>query len=292
MENGIILLAGLQSPTTATATEQARVKRDELLAISANVTRVDSLVSAEDAANALRRLKDFTRSIETARADVKAPVLELGKRIDTLAKELTAQLESEADRLGKIIGAWQAEQRRIADEIRKKAEAEEARLWEEAKAKEAAERARLAAEEAERQRKAKEEQDALLAKAARARSEEGKAKALAEAETLRIQREIEADQRAQDEQRAAAQRNQAVGAQMVAARIEGMNVVAAKPVGVATREDVMFEVTDINALFKAAPHLVVLTPNSAAIKAVLKTLQNGATLVGVRHWKESKTYAR
>ena len=288
-DNSIILLAGIQSPATATSTEAARVKRDQLLSIASGVTRVDSLLSAETAAETLRALKDFTRTIESARKDVKEPVLDLGKRIDALAKELTAQLEAEANRLGGIIGTWQAEQERIAREAREKAEAEERRLWEEAKAREVAEAKRLADLEAERQRVAKAEQDALLAKAERARSEAGRQKALEEAERLKIQREIEEDQRKQDEQRAAAQRNQEVGKQMVAARVEGMNVVAAKPAGVATRTDYDFEVTDMALLQKECPYLVTVTENRTMIKTLLKSRK---TIPGIRFWQTSKTHAR
>ncbi len=241
---------------------------------------------------ALRELKEFTKTIEAARSEVKAPVLDLGKRIDALAKELTQTLEGESDRLGRLIGSWQAEQNRIAEETRKRAEAEERRIWEEAKAKEKAEVDRLAAIETERQRVAKAEQDELLAKANRARSEAGRQKALDDAEALRIKNEIEADQRKQDEQRAAATRNQQVGQQMVAARVEGMNIVKQAPGGVATRMDVEFEVTDAKALFAAFPHLVTLTPNTPFIKAHLKQLPEGGTLVGVRWWKTAKTHAR
>ena len=59
-------------------------------------------------------------------------MLDLGKRIDALATDLTADIEAEARRIGRLIGAWNAEQERIADEARRRAEEEARRVREEA----------------------------------------------------------------------------------------------------------------------------------------------------------------
>jgi len=45
-------------------------------------------------------------------------------------------------------------------------------------------------------------------------------------------------------------------------------------------------------LFDAVPGMVILTPNKAAIKAQIKTLPEGASLPGVKHWQEAKTTIR
>jgi hypothetical protein len=64
-------------------------------------------------------------------------VLEMGKKIDELGKELTDFLLTEKARISKILGAYTAEQERLADEARRKAQEEEARILREAEAKKA-----------------------------------------------------------------------------------------------------------------------------------------------------------
>jgi hypothetical protein len=74
-------------------------------------------------------------------------------------------------------------------------------------------------------------------------------------------------------------------------RAAGAVPVAPKLAGVATRTEVKFEITDIAALYRARPELVTLTPNTAAIKAVLKAAPS-LELPGLRHWKEASTFVR
>jgi hypothetical protein len=49
---------------------------------------------------------------------------------------------------------------------------------------------------------------------------------------------------------------------------------------------------DIVALYEAAPYLVTLTPNNAALKSALKGLQKGQSLPGVKHWEEAAVTVR
>ena len=291
MSANVLVLSGI-ADATLTATDSARKERDGLLAMAARVTNVTSLAEANSAATALQSLKGFTRQIEEARVAVKAPVIELGKKIDGLAKELTLELESEAVRIGRTVGTWQAEERRKEEEAQRKAREEEARIWREAQEKERLEQERLRKEEADRAAKARALQAELDAKAARARSEAGKAKAAEAAEAARIAEQIAADQRQADEEAAAAKRREEAGKAMVAARIAGNQIVAAKPAGVATREEIVFEVTDVVALYEAAAYLVTLEPNRTAIKAALKNLRPDQSLPGVKWWKEAKTHVR
>ena len=294
--NNIIVLSGVVEPGLSAIMPSARAaaaaERDGLLAMVRGVDQVRDLATAESAASALRSLKEFTRQIELARADAKAPVLDLGKRIDQLARDLTAELDAEADRLSRALGAWNAEQRRLQEERDRKAREEEQRIWREAQEKERLERERLAKAEAERREKAAAELREIEAKTARARSEAGKAKAAEQAEALRIQHQIEADQRQAEAERDAATRNEAAGKAMVAARIQGNAIEVVKPAGVATRQDVAYEVTDVKALYAALPHLCVLTENKAFLKDHLKRLKDGETVPGVKWWKEAKTHVR
>lgn len=273
-------------------TADARVRRDHLLVVSTKLTNVATPEQAQLAADTLRELKDFTKLIETSRVAVKAPVLDLTKKIDGLAKELTTALDDEASRIGRIIGEWQAAERRKVEEAERKAREEEERIWRAAQEKERLEQERIAREEKERADKAAAEVRALEEKAARARSDAGRAKAEEEAEARRIQAQIEQDSRREQEEQARSVRAQQASVDVAQTRIAAANVVAAKPSGVATRKEIEFEVDDIAALYEAAPYLVKLEPNVSALKSALKGLQPGKTLPGVRHWEVAKTHVR
>jgi hypothetical protein len=267
--NASLVLSGLES-TAITATTEARARRDELLVLARKGKAVNSPESATRAAALLTDLKGFTRMVEAGRSDVKAPVLDLGKRIDGLARELTADLEAEAGRISRLLGAYQAEENRKAEEARQRAYQEEQRIRREADEKE-----RQAKEAAER------EQRELAAKAERARTEGGRARAEAEARLAQERADREAQERA-DQERAA----------IVETRVAVAAATPAKPAGVATRPEVCYEVTDLTALYEAAPYLVTLTPNVSAIKAALKGLTGEQKLPGVKHWIEQRAIVR
>jgi len=80
-------------------------------------------------------------------------------------------------------------------------------------------------------------------------------------------------------------------AQIATVRSVAVTPVAPKIAGVATRNEVKFEVTDIDELHRSRPELVTLTPNTAAIKAVLKASPK-IQLPGIRHWTEAQTIVR
>jgi gas vesicle protein len=239
--NEIIQLAGFND-TQLSATDAARAERDHLLALAATITSCASREEADNVADVLRSLKKFTTQIESARSEVKAPVLDLGKRIDSLAKDLVTSLEFQATRLSRTLGAWQSEQNRIAAEIQRKARDDEDRI------------------KAEANRKIAEAQEA------------SKTQATFERRADRI------------EEKAVAQ--------IIKTRVAAAAAAPQKPAGMATRPEICFEVVDIIALHGAAPYLVVMTPNTAALKQALKGLQPGQSLPGVRHWVEAKTFVR
>lgn len=253
-----------------TATQTAVALRDQLLAKARRGKSVTSPESAENAAAFLKELTEFTRSIEDARKIVKARPLQLCNDIDALAKKLVGELTVETARISRLLGAWQAEQNRIAEDRRQKAWEDEQRIKREAdeKARIEAERARL-------------ETEALEAKASRARSAEKAAEWTKKAD----QRE---EQSRTDAAAHVAKTEQAI----VDTRVAAAAITPVKPEGLATRSEVCFEVTDIQALFEAAPFLVTLAPNNAAIKAAVKGLASGQTLPGVRHWRENKAIVR
>lgn len=236
----LLIVTGLDAAVTATSA--ARDRRDALLAKARRGTSVANSASAEKAGEVLKEIKTFTRAIEDARKEVKEPVIEVGKRIDGLARELVADLDAEATRISRLVGAWQAEQNRIADQKRREAWEEEQRIRDEAnrKIQEAREHSRT---EASFEKKA----DKIDAQATQA---------------------------------------------IIDTRVAAAGTIAPKPAGLSTREEICFEVTDIQALYESAPFLVSLTPNTAAIKAAIKGLTGQQTLPGVRHWKEQKAIVR
>ncbi len=130
----ILALTGIES-TAITASEDAQKLRDTLLFLAKGITTVGTTEEAEAAGRALTSIKTFTRSIEDARSVVKAPVLDLGKRIDTLAKELTLEADQEAGRISRLVGAYNADQARLAERKRQEAYAEEQRIIEETRKK-------------------------------------------------------------------------------------------------------------------------------------------------------------
>lgn len=278
-----LAVLGLSAVET-TASAAALAERDRLLSLARKGKVVTDAASAQRATDVLKEVKAFTRSIESTRKEVKEPVLQLGKDIDGLARTLTEELEREASRISALVGEWQAEQNRIADEARRKAWEEEQRIRREAEARERAEQERLAAEQRAREEEVRRVQAELEAKAARARSEAGKAKALAEAEAARLKAEEEAKAAAEQARIEGMKRDEAEALAIGKAHAAAAVVQAAKPQGVAARRNVEFEVTDIVALYEAVPVLVNLTPNTAAIKAALKQLPEGKTIPGIRHW--------
>jgi hypothetical protein len=75
----------------------------------------------------------------------------------------------------------------------------------------------------------------------------------------------------------------------VEARVAVADIKRDGPSGTMLRQAYKFEVTDINALFKARPDLCVIEPNGAAIRAQIPHNQN---IPGLRIWQEAKASVR
>lgn len=111
-------------------------KKFELLGYSSTITVVRSFEEQESATQALNSISKLLKDVEAARKAVKSPVLELGKKIDELAKNFSGELESEKNRISRLIGSYVAEQerKRLEEERRLREEAER-KAQEEVKAK-------------------------------------------------------------------------------------------------------------------------------------------------------------
>lgn len=237
----VLLITPAIDRAEVVSAEVARIRRNELLHSAALVTTVADRIDADDATTVLRALKDFTREIETQRSAAKAPALEIGRKIDALAKDLVAKVDAEAGRISRVLGAFEAEERRKAEDARRQADAEAARIAAEASRK-AAEARRNASDAVTGERAA----DAVVEQAQQ---------------------------------------------QIVAVKQSAANAVAPKTAGTQVCEDVVFEVTDIKALYVAHPELVTLEPNGTAIRAILRANPN-LQVPGLRHWREAKLNVR
>ncbi len=286
-----IVTTGLQA-ATITNSPDALLERDNLLYAASHQVSVANASDAESAARVLKEIKKFTRTIEDARVEVKAPIIDLGKKVDDHAKDLTAKLNAEATRIGNELAAWQLEQNRIAEQLKREA-------WEKEQAlkREAQEREQAAAREAQRiadeaAAAARKEQEELAAKAARARTEEGRQKALAEAEKARVAAEARAEQARKEAEEQAQQRHEATVVAVVETRVAVAAAAPAKQAGVATSRVPKFEVTDIAKLYEACPFMVKLTPNDAVILSAIKGLTPDQHIPGIKHWFEVKSIVR
>jgi len=237
----LIIIDGLTS-VSITSTAEARQTRESLLASSATVQEVTDKDGAEYAASMLKDIKAFTRLIDSTRVAVKAPVLDQGRRIDALAKELSTQLEIEASRISRLLGPYTVEQKRIAERVMHEAQMEGLRIIQENRAK---------------------------------------AEALAAATPDKTEQDVAMDRlSAFTEQK------------LVEIRNTAYEKAPTKLAGTSTRTVIKFEVTAINVLHAAHPYLVVMTPNTSAINAILKSLPAGQELPGVYHWTENLVSVR
>lgn len=231
--------------------------RDDAVGNASLVGRVENRLQAAGAADALKALKAITKAVEASRTAIKAPVLDLGKRIDATAKQFVAEVEVEITRLTGLLTSYEVEQRRIAAEEERKRQEEERR-------RQAEEAARMA--EIRRQQEAAARAE-LLANTERER---------AAAETQRIA----AESAAAIEQAAAAARQANLSAVVEVPKVAGTVV----------REDWTFEVTDLRAFAQAHPDLVEITVRRAD---VLKMIRGGCRqLAHARIYTETKVGVR
>lgn len=121
MSETLLITPALQD-VQITAAQDARDVRDVLLIEASTVTAVVDRIDADSATGTLRALKAYQTAIESARTKAKGPVLDLGRKIDALAKELADKVTAEAGRISRIIGAFEAEERRKAEALRIEAE--------------------------------------------------------------------------------------------------------------------------------------------------------------------------
>lgn len=261
-----ILGDGYQIQTTPEAEKQ---KATILTAARAVVAVTDS-DSCDIAQSRLRSLASVRTAVESSRKIVKAPVIDLGKRIDGIAADFVADVVAEEARLSGLVTEYAREQQRIKREAELAAEQERQRIERERHEAEMAARREAARIERERQAAEKAAHEAEIArlKAEAAQSEEGQRAAReAQEKALAAQKEAEAQAEAarrQAEADAAAAREREEAARIAAAAA----VAAPAPAGV--REEIDFEVEDILEFVAKFPQLCRIEPKRAEILAALK----------------------
>ena len=207
----------------------------------------------QEVADALAGVNRLLKEVESGRKEVKAPVLDVGRKIDTTAEEFSAPLAVAQKALQSVLTKDAEEQARIAREAEAKRQAELRRQQEEERARQAeldrqareAEQARLAAERA-----AREAQNAE----ARAAAQEAARKASEESAALAAQKEKEA-----------------AAAKLEQAELMRVPVAPVKAAGTTVRTPWTFDVSDIHALYRACPELVKLEVNRSEVLALIRT---------------------
>jgi hypothetical protein len=231
--------------------------RQDVLDDSATIIAVTTPGNQKAAVDAARAIASLIKAVETSRKEAKAPVLDLGQRIDATAKEFIKDVLAEEARLKRLLTDYEIEQRRLAMEAERKRQEEERRR----QAEEAARMAEIArqvqaAERAERQALNERDREA--------------------AETRRMV----ADEAAAAERAAVAERQANLPVVVEAPRVAGTVV----------REEWNFDVLDLKAFAQAHPDLVEITVKRAA---VLQKIRAGCRqLAHARIYTETKVGVR
>lgn len=206
-------------------------RRQTALESAKEITTVSDEFTQSIAVESARELAGLSKMVEKSRTDFKAPILELGRAIDSKAKELVVGIELESKRINGLVTAFQDTQRRKA---------------------EAAERARLAEirriEDEQRKSAAAQEQSRIDAESAFTRKERTAAE-----EALRVEQSKQAELQRQSE----------------AARAS-VTVAPAKVEGLVVKKVWRFEVVNLEMLCKQRRDLCKIEASISAINDAVR----------------------
>lgn len=247
----------------------AQQAKDDALALAKPIVAVTNAQEQADAIAASAMMKSLTKQMEATREDVKKPVLEAGRLIDSTAKKYALELEAEIKRVEKLASDWQAEENRKAAAIR----AEQERL-----------------DEADRERERKALAD-IAAKAEQERRANLAAIAAAADDAAREAAQIKADQDAEARAEEARINGEAC-AQAGRDRIEAMRSAAAeKPQAARVTTYTDYELKDIRALYAARPDLCELSEKRGMILAAL-SIPGHPAIPGLYEFQQTKVMAK
>jgi len=254
-----------------TITPEAEKQKATIINAARAVVAVTDNDSCDIAQSRLRSLASVRTAVESSRKIVKAPVIDLGKKIDGIAADFVAEVIAEESRLSGLVTEYAREQQRIKREAELAAEQERQRVERERhKAEMAAQReaARIERERQAAERAAHEAEIARL-KAEAAQSEEGQ-KAAREAQEKALAAQREAEARAETARLQADADAAAAWDCYAAARIAAADAAFAAPSLAGVREEIDFEVEDILAFVAKFPQLCRIEPKRADVLAALK----------------------
>ena len=251
-------------------TPEAEKQKATIINAARAVVAVTDADSCDIAQSRLRSLASVRTAVESSRKLVKAPVIDLGKRIDGIAADFVAEVIAEEARLSGLVTEYAREQQRIKREAELAAEQERQRVERERHEAEMAAQREAAKIERERQAAEKASHEAEIArlKAEAAQSEEGQ-RAAREAQEKALAAQREAEARAEAARRQAEADAAAAREREEAARIAAAEAVAA-PAPAGVKEEIDFEVDDILAFVAKFPQLCRIEPKRADVLAALK----------------------
>jgi hypothetical protein len=251
-------------------TPEAEKQKTTILTAARAVVAVTDPDSCDIAQSRLRSLASVRTAVESSRKIVKAPVIDLGKRIDGIAADFVADVVAEEARLSGLVTEYAREQQRIQRKAELAAEQERQRVERERHEAEMAAQREAARIERERQAAERAAHEAEIArlKAEAAQSEEGQ-RAAREAQEKALAAQREAEARAESARRQAEADAAAAREREEAARIAAAAAVAA-PAPAGVREEIDFEVEDILAFVAKFPQLCRIEPKRAEVLAALK----------------------
>jgi dTMP kinase len=251
-------------------TPEAEKQKATIISAARAVVAVTDADSCDIAQSRLRSLASVRTAVESSRKIVKAPVIDLGKRIDGIAADFVADVIAEEARLSGLVTEYAREQQRIKREAELAAEQERQRVERERHEAEMAAQREAARIERERQAAERAAHEAEIArlKAEAAQSEEGQ-RAAREAQEKALAAQREAEARADAARRQAEADAAAAQEREEAARIAAAEAVAA-PAPAGVKEEIDFEVEDILAFVAKFPQLCRIEPKRAEVLAALK----------------------
>lgn len=251
-------------------TPEAETQKATIIAAARAVVAVTDADSCDIAQSRLRSLASVRTAVESSRKIVKAPVIDLGKKIDGIAADFVADVVAEEARLSGLVTEYAREQQRIKREAELAAEQERQRIERERHEAEMAAQREAARIERERQAAERAAHEAEIArlKAEAAQSEEGQ-KAAREAQEKALAAQREAEARAEAARRQAEADAAAAREREEAARIAAAAVIAA-PAPAGVKEEIDYEVEDILAFVAKFPQLCRIEPKRAEVLAALK----------------------
>ena len=250
-------------------TPEAEKQKATILTAARAVVAVTDTDSCDIAQSRLRSLASVRNAVESSRKQVKAPVIDLGKKIDGIAADFVADVVAEESRLSGLVTEYAREQQRIKREAELAAEQERQRVERERHEAEMAAQREAARIERERQAAEKAAHEAEIArlKAKAAQSEEGQ-RAAREAQEKALAAQRKAEARAEAARRQAEADAAAAREREEAARIAAAVITAPAPAGV--KEEIDYEVDDILAFVGKFPQLCRIEPKRAEVLAALK----------------------